>query len=94
VKGYIALTDRAWYDRLRGASQAGEVNFWRPSSQSLNLPPGTPFLFKLKAPDRAIAGFGFFASFSVLPTWLAWETFREANGVTGVDDFTISLERI
>jgi putative restriction endonuclease len=40
-----------------------------------------PFFFKLKAPHHAIAGFGFFAGFSVLPDWLAWDTFGDANGV-------------
>ncbi len=42
---------------------------------------GTPFLFKLKAPHNAIAGFGYFVGFTILPDWLAWETFGEGNGV-------------
>jgi hypothetical protein len=46
--------------------------------------PGMPFLFKLRAPANAIAGFGYFASFSVLPDWLAWDTFGEANGVANL----------
>jgi hypothetical protein len=47
---------------------------------------GTPFLFELRAQANAIAGFGYFASFSVLPDWLAWDTFGEAfdGGVAGI----------
>lgn len=35
-----------------------EVNFWQPSGRApfSNLPAGTPFLFKLKAPNNHIAG--------------------------------------
>lgn len=45
-----------------------------------DLAPGTPVFFRLKRPTHAIAGYGFFASFTLLAIDLAWEYFREANG--------------
>jgi putative restriction endonuclease len=59
-----------------------EVNFWRPGSESSfkALQPGEPFFFKLKAPRNVIAGFGFFAHFSLLPVSMAWEVYGNANG--------------
>lgn len=51
-------------------------------------------MFKLKAPHRAIAGFGVFAGHTVLPDWLAWETFGEANGVDSLEELRARLQRI
>src|SRR5690606_3283363 len=58
------------------------------------LEVGMPFLFKLKAPHHAIVGFGFFAGFTILPDWLAWETFGEANGVDALDELRRRLTKI
>lgn len=60
-----------------------EVNFWRPSPDASfkALLPGELLLFKLHAPENFIAGGGFFARFLQLPVNLAWDAFREANGV-------------
>jgi putative restriction endonuclease len=58
------------------------------------LAAGTPFLFKLRAPANVIAGFGYFASFSVLPDWLAWDTFGEANGVASLAELRARLLKI
>ena len=77
VLGFIAVTDPRWYECLLGLdTRLGpmDANFW-PAT----LAPGTPLLFKLRAPANAIAGFGYFATLSVLPDWLAWDTFGEAN---------------
>jgi putative restriction endonuclease len=80
--------------RLRSSRGPMDANFWRPSPRRVGLATGTPFLFKLRAPANAIAGFGYFASFSVLPDWLAWETFGEANGVPNLDELRRRLLRI
>ena len=80
MNGFLALTDCGWYEHL-SRLHATEANFRRPSVMPFRFPVGAPFLFKLKAPERAIVGFGYFAGFSVLPDWLVWETFGEANGV-------------
>jgi putative restriction endonuclease len=60
------------------------VNFWQPSGAAMPrfLEPGIPFLFKLHAPHNFIVGGGFFVRFSLLPSRLAWEAFRENNGVS------------
>lgn len=41
---------------------------------------GEPILFRLKKPDYAIAGFGFFVHFEVLDLETAWATFGWKNG--------------
>ncbi len=94
MKGYIAVTDSGWYEHLRARPGPQDANFWRPSARPVRLDIGTPFLFKLKAPHHAIAGFGYFAGFSVLPDWLAWETFEQANGVASFAELQRRLSRI
>jgi putative restriction endonuclease len=56
--------------------------------------PGAPFFFKLKAPRNAIGGFGYAASFSRLPDWLAWECFGEGNGAATFEDFKRRLDTL
>jgi putative restriction endonuclease len=97
VRGFIAVTDPGWYERLAilGAARGPmDANFWRPSPRRIGLATGTPFLFKLRGRANAIAGFGYFASFSVLPDWLAWDTFGEANGVANLAELRARLQRI
>jgi len=80
---WVGVTDKNWFEFL-SARSPDEVNFWQPSPRRLAefLEPGVPFLFKLHAPDNFIVGGGFFVRFSALPARLAWEAFREKNGVT------------
>lgn len=82
MKGFIATTDQDWFDYLFARPDLDEVNFWAPSGHaSLNtIPPGAPFLFKLKSPHHAIGGFGFLGPISSVPMSLAWEAFGEKNG--------------
>jgi putative restriction endonuclease len=94
VDGFVAVTDPGWFERLSREPGPRDANFWRPSARAFRLAVGTPFLFKLKAPHNAIAGFGFFAGFSILPDWLAWDTFGEANGVDDLDALRARLRRI
>lgn len=78
--GTVAVTDFGWYEFL-ARRRAPEINFWTPSDRRrFSAPEFSPFFFKLKAPHRAIAGFGYFAKWSSLPPWLAWECFGEGNG--------------
>lgn len=78
--GTVAVTDFGWYEFLSRHSMP-EVNFWTPSDRRrFSAPEFSPFFFKLKAPHRAIAGFGYFAKWSSLPSWLAWECFGQGNG--------------
>lgn len=52
---------------------------------------GAPFFFKLKKPHYAVAGFGIYARNSILPAWLAWDSFGIANGAP---TFRHMMERI
>lgn len=92
-KGYIGLTDPDWYAFLSAHPHVDEVNFWQPHGGRTfrAIAPGEPFFFKLRAPHRGIAGFGFFERYESLPAWLAWECFGEMNGAP---DFESMIERI
>lgn len=95
--GWVAVTDYTWYQRLREESfERGEVNFWQPSARApkKHMPVGMPFFFKLKAPHNAICGFGYFVRFSVLPDWLAWDSFGRRNGVASLVELRQRLGRI
>lgn len=94
MRGFVAVTDPGWYERLSRTLGPRDANFWRPSTRAFRLPFGTPFFFKLKSPYNAIAGFGVFVGFSVLPDWLAWDTFGEANGVDDLAALRRRLQRI
>ncbi len=79
--GTIAITDEGWYRFLAARPDVTELNFWTPSARrTFRAPPFSPFLFKLRAPHNAICGFAYFAHFSKLPDWLAWETFGPGDG--------------
>jgi putative restriction endonuclease len=80
MEGTVAVTDAGWYNFLR-RQQPPEVNFWTPSDRrGFRAPLFSPFFFKLKAPHNAICGLGFFARWTSLPDWLAWDCFGEGNG--------------
>jgi putative restriction endonuclease len=82
----IAPTDFRWYEFLQARPQLEEANFWKPSATKMFRAPAlAPFLFKLKSPHNAICGFGFFARYSHLPAWLAWECFGEGNGCDSLE---------
>jgi putative restriction endonuclease len=93
MKGYIANTDYDWYTFLKQQPGLDEVNFWQPSGgrQFKAISKFAPFFFKLKSPHYAIAGFGYFTHFSILPAWLAWDAFGKANGA---EDFGTMRARI
>ncbi len=81
LRGTVAITDYGWYTTLLAQPELEEVNFWKPSATRATRPPEfSPFLFKLRAPHNGICGFGYFARYSRLPDWLAWDTFGVANG--------------
>lgn len=100
MNGYIGNTDPDWHALLLLRQRAGrapdEVNFWKPSESATfkALQPGEPFLFRLKSPHNAIGGVGFFERFSVLPAWLAWDTFGVGNGVQSLPELEARLRTI
>ena len=92
--GTVAVTDSGWYEFLVRRSPP-EVNFWTPSDRRrFSAPEFSPFFFKLKAPYRAIAGFGYFAKWSSLPPWLAWDCFGEGNGCESLEALEARLAAI
>jgi putative restriction endonuclease len=95
MHAFVAVTDNDWYRRLAAIPKLDEVNFWQPSGGRgfHALSPGEPLLFKLHAPERMIAGGGFFAHHTVLPVSLAWEAFGEKNGAGSLQEMRQRIER-
>jgi len=95
VKGFVANTDYDWYRFLASRTDLDEVNFWQPSGGRAfrAVGPGDLFFFKLKRPHYAVAGFGVFWKHTVIPAWLAWETFAEANGAPDFETMRRRIER-
>lgn len=92
--GLVSNTDRRWFEHLRDAARSAggrldEVNFWRPRSQRAlrSVEPGAPFFLRLKSPVNAIAGFGFFAHWQLVPFLEAWNLFGPKNGAPTLDAF-------
>ncbi len=91
-RGYIAVTDRAWFDTLRRA-ELDEINFWQPSPTGVSARLGTPWIFKLHYPENVIVGFGFFTYYTRMPISVAWETFGIGNGVRSYADMLARVQR-
>jgi len=95
MRGTVGNTDRGWYEFLRGRPDLTEVNFWSPSPRrTFRGDPMTPYFFRLKAPEKAVAGFAFFARYQRLPVWLAWEAFGPGNGTDSLEDLSLRLEAL
>jgi putative restriction endonuclease len=93
VQFWVGITDGDWFDFL-GARRPEEVNFWQPSATApRTMSPGWPFLFKLHAPRNFVVGGGFFVRYTALPCFLAWEAFRENNGVRSLAELVASTAR-
>lgn len=88
LKFWVGVTDNHWYNFL-SRLQPDEVNFWQPGGSTVfrALRPGELFLFKLRSPDNAIAGGGFFVKHSLVPVSLAWEAFGSKNGLGDFNAF-------
>lgn len=94
MRGYVGVTDTDWYRHLLARPHLDEVNFWQPSGgRAFRLPEWSVFFFKLKAPHNAVCGLGLFARHAVVPAWLAWESFGEANGASGFEEMRRRIER-
>jgi len=95
VHGLVLTTDYDWYEFLRSRQPLDEANFWQPSGKPIfhRTTPGSPVFFKLKNPYNVICGFGFFARASILPAWLAWDSFGAANGAATFDHMKRRIEK-
>lgn len=100
LKAYVAVTDKTWFQHLRKLSlqtPVDEVNFWTPKSWGGRfrvLQRGQPLLFKLRSPDNAIVGGGFYEHYSDLPISLAWEAFGEKNGASSLSEIRQRTARL
>jgi putative restriction endonuclease len=96
MRGFVGNTDLDWLTFLRSvAPPIDEMNFWRAGRDAFRaLRPGEPFFFRLTAPHNAIAGFGWFAHFSMLPISVAWQICGEANGAPSYAEMRQRLMRI
>ena len=92
MRFWAGVTDNRWYSYI-SARGFPEVNFWQPSTRPpfTNLPAGTPFLFKLRAPHHHIAGGGYFVNYTTLPLATAWEAFGEANGAASLSELALLI---
>ena len=95
-RGYVALTDPEWYRYLLAQPSVAEANFWQPHGNRRfgAIPRGAPFFFKLRAPQRAIAGFGFFERFEIVSARVAWESFGTMNGAPSFDAMVDRVGRL
>ena len=94
-KAFVGVTDRDWYEFLSSRPDLTEVNFWQPGGKTRfkALSPGDLFLFKLHSPNNFIVGGGFFATASLLPLSLAWDTFGSMNGVPSLPEMRRRVAR-
>ena len=95
MRYWIGITDQDWFRFLAAKPELAEVNFWQPSATApARFQPGEPFLFKLHArAGGKIVGGGFFATYSLLPVRLAWDSFAEENGAASLDEMIRQMER-
>ena len=92
---YVGITDGDWFKFLR-ARNADEMNFWRPHGGNNfgAINPGELFLFKSRYPENRIVGGAYFVRHTTLPLDLAWEVFKEANGVESLAAFRRKISSI
>jgi len=95
MRGLILVTDHEWFQFLSRQVDLDEVNFWQPAGPRppRGLAAGDPVFFKHhKGDGGAIAGLGFFASFSASQVWLAWEAFGPKNGAPDFRSFCRTID--
>jgi len=94
MRVFVAVTDKEWFNLHASTPSVDEVNFWRPSSEASfkALQPGELLLFKLHSPDNFITGGGFFTRFLQLPVNMAWDVFKESNGVRSLAEMRERIE--
>ena len=97
MNGYVATTDADWFRFLSDQDDVDEVNFWQPNPWGGEfgvLSRGEPLFFKLKSPESAIAGLGYFEQYTELPLSLAWGAFGIKNGAASLQAVRDRLVRL
>ena len=93
MRMYVGVTDKDWFDLLK-AEQCDEVNFWKPGTSNFKaLNVNDLFLFKLHSPYNYIVGGGFFVRFTILPTFLAWDSFGIKNGTYSLQQLNERIQK-
>ncbi len=93
MKMYVGVTDKDWFEILK-AEQCDEVNFWKPGTSNFKaLGVNDLFLFKLHSPYNYIVGGGFFVRFTILPTFLAWDSFGIKNGTYSLQQLNERIQK-
>ena len=93
MKMYVGVTDKDWFEILK-AEKCDEVNFWKPGTSNFKaLDVNDLFLFKLHAPYNFIVGGGFFVRFTILPTFLAWDSFGIKNGTYSLQQLNVRIQK-
>ncbi len=91
---YVGVTDKKWFEFLKQEPRE-DVNFWKPlgGNNFTAIPSGAPFLLKLRKPDHAIVGVGFFTGQTMLPISVAWDTFGIRNGYNNFESFAQAIQK-
>ena len=93
MRMYVGVTDKDWFDLLK-AEKCDEVNFWKPGTSNFKaLNVNDLFLFKLHSPYNYIVGGGFFVRFTILPTFLAWDSFGIKNGTYSLQQLNERIQK-
>lgn len=99
MSGYIAVTDRDWFDFHRWHKH-GEVIFWRHSIRPENLSGGTLFFFLVKNDlfpserrPRLIEGFGVVDEIGSKTVSALWKEFGEKMGANDLNSVVDDLSK-
>ena len=90
---YVYLTDNDWYHNLASANYS-EINFWLPGSRGFSaISEGELLLFKLHSPYDFIVGGGFFLRHLRMPVSVAWNAYKDANGMPTQEELLKKIYR-
>lgn len=103
--GYIAITNREWFNYLKETNKKDNVNFWRKNTNDFKvISKGDKFFFLVKnkignKDERKVLGYGIFREYVKLTIDEAWNKYGDGNGCKSKQDFinimsTIYMENL
>jgi len=105
-KGYIGVTNRNWFMYLKENSKNQEINFWRKNISNFKfLEVGEPFFFLVKndyglktdvslKTERQVLGYGIYKRFEVLDINIAWDKYKNGNGIISKNEYINMLRNV
>jgi len=99
-KGYIGVTNRNWFMYLKENSKNQEINFWRKNISKFKfLEVGEPFFFLVKndyglKTERQVLGYGIYKRFEVLDINIAWDKYKNGNGIISKNEYINMLRNV